>query len=108
MFGRRIRGRSPLNVHRLFEDIRRSGFFEGAQSGMYVAVLSAIESALWDLAGKALNLPVYQLLVGSSATVSGGIVAPHPTRAASPGPRNLPRMQKGRRTWALTPESSTW
>lgn len=64
MFGRRIRGRSPLNVHRLFEDIRRSGFFEGAQSGMYVAVLSAIESALWDLAGKALDLPVYQLLGG--------------------------------------------
>ncbi len=64
MFGRRIQGRSPLNVHRLFEDIRRSGFFEGAQSGMFIAVLSAIESALWDLAGKALGLPVYQLLGG--------------------------------------------
>lgn len=64
MFGRRIRGRNPLDVHRLFEDIRRSGFFEGAQSGMYVAVLSAVETALWDLAGKALGLPVYQLLGG--------------------------------------------
>lgn len=63
-FGNRIRGRNPLNVHRLFEDIRKSGFFQGAQSGMYVAVLSAIETALWDLAGKALNLPVYQLLGG--------------------------------------------
>src|SRR5688572_2048397 len=63
-FGNRIKGQSPLNVHRLFEDIRRSGFFQGAQSGMYIAVLSAIESALWDLAGKALNLPVYQLLGG--------------------------------------------
>lgn len=63
-FGFRIKGKSPLNVHRLFEDIRRSGFFQGAQSGMYVAVLSAIETALWDLAGKALQLPVYQLLGG--------------------------------------------
>jgi galactonate dehydratase len=63
-FEQRIKGKSPLNVHRLFEDIRRSGFFQGAQSGMYVAVLSAIETALWDLAGKALNLPVYQLLGG--------------------------------------------
>jgi galactonate dehydratase len=63
-FGQRIIGKSPLNVHRLFEDIRRSGFFQGAQSGMYVAVLSAIETALWDLAGKALQLPVYQLLGG--------------------------------------------
>lgn len=64
MFGDRIKGKNPLNVHRLFEDIRKSGFFEGAQSGMYIAVLSAVESALWDLTGKALGLPVYQLLGG--------------------------------------------
>jgi galactonate dehydratase len=51
-------------VYRIFEDIRKAGFFGGAQSGMYVAVLSAIETALWDLTGKALNLPVYQLLGG--------------------------------------------
>lgn len=63
-FGGRIRGQSPLNVHRLFENIRKSGFFQGAQSGMYIAVLSAIETALWDLAGKALGVPVYQLLGG--------------------------------------------
>ncbi|MEZ4827732.1 MAG: mandelate racemase/muconate lactonizing enzyme family protein [Bacteroidia bacterium] len=64
MMGARIKGQNPLNVHRLHEDIRRSGFFEGAQSGMFVAVLTAVESALWDLAGKALGLPVYQLLGG--------------------------------------------
>ncbi|MES2648812.1 MAG: mandelate racemase/muconate lactonizing enzyme family protein [Bacteroidota bacterium] len=63
-FEKRLIGKSPLNVHRLFEDIRRGGFFQGAQAGMYVAVLSAIETALWDLAGKALNVPVYQLLGG--------------------------------------------
>jgi galactonate dehydratase len=61
---RSLRGKSPLNVNRLFEDIRRAGVFGGAQSGAYVAVLSAIETALWDLAGKALNVPVYQLLGG--------------------------------------------
>jgi len=64
MFGERLKGKSPLNVNRLFEEIRKSGFFEGAQSGMFVAVLSAVESALWDLAGKALGVPVYQLLGG--------------------------------------------
>jgi galactonate dehydratase len=63
-FEMRLKGKNPLNVHRLFEDIRKSGFFQGAQSGIYVAVLSAVETALWDLAGKALNLPVYQLLGG--------------------------------------------
>ena len=64
LFGERLKGKSPLNVHRLFEDIRRRGFFEGAQSGMYIAVLTAVETALWDLAGKSLDLPVYQLLGG--------------------------------------------
>ena len=63
-FERRLKGQNPLNVNRLFEFVRKSGFFQGAQSGMYVAVLSAIETALWDLAGKALNVPVYQLLGG--------------------------------------------
>ena len=62
--GRRLRDRDPLDVHRLFEELRRGGVFGGAQSGMYVAVLSAIETALWDLTGKALGLPVYQLLGG--------------------------------------------
>ena len=55
-FGARLKGQIPLNVHRLFEDLRRSGFFEGAQSGMFIAVLSAIETALWDLAGKILDV----------------------------------------------------
>ena len=62
--GARLRGRNPLDVHRLFEDIRRGGVFGGGQSGVYVAVLSALETALWDLSGKALDLPVYQLLGG--------------------------------------------
>jgi galactonate dehydratase len=62
--GRRLRGQSPLNVHKIFEDLRKGGFFGGAQSGMYVAVMSAIETALWDLSGKVLGLPVYQLLGG--------------------------------------------
>lgn len=63
-FERRLKGQNPLNVNRLFENVRKSGFFQGAQAGMYIAVLSAIEIALWDLAGKALNVPVYQLLGG--------------------------------------------
>ena len=63
-FGQRLKDQSPFNVHKIFEDIRRNGHFGGAQSGMYIAVLSAIETALWDLSGKALDLPVYQLLGG--------------------------------------------
>jgi galactonate dehydratase len=62
--GRQLRNQSPLNVNAVAERIRTGGVFGGAQSGMFVAVLSAIETALWDLAGKALVVPVYQLLGG--------------------------------------------
>ncbi|MGB9604467.1 MAG: mandelate racemase/muconate lactonizing enzyme family protein, partial [Bryobacteraceae bacterium] len=57
-------GQDPLNVDALFERIRTAGIFAGAQAGQYVAALSAVEIALWDLAGKALGLPVWQLLGG--------------------------------------------
>lgn len=62
--GRQLRGRSPLTPNRIFEEFRKGAFFGGAQSGMYVAVLSAFDAALWDLCGKALGLPVHQLLGG--------------------------------------------
>jgi galactonate dehydratase len=57
-------GEDPLNVDAIFERLRTSGIFAGAQAGQYVAALSAVEIALWDLAGKALGLPIYQLLGG--------------------------------------------
>jgi galactonate dehydratase len=63
-FGFFLRNQNPLNIHQIFEQIRTAGVFGGAQAGMYVAVLTGIETALWDLAGKALGLPVYQLLGG--------------------------------------------
>lgn len=64
MFRRFLLGQDPLNVEALWERIRTAGIFAGAQGGQYVAALSAVEIALWDLAGKALGVPVYQLLGG--------------------------------------------
>jgi galactonate dehydratase len=63
-FRRLLVGQDPLNVDALWERIRVSGIFAGAQGGQYVTALTGIEIALWDLAGKALGLPVYQLLGG--------------------------------------------
>ena len=57
-------GQDPLNVDAIFERLRTSGIFAGAQAGQYVAALTAVEIALWDLAGKAVGLPIYQLLGG--------------------------------------------
>jgi galactonate dehydratase len=57
-------GQDPLNVDFLFENLRAFGVFAGAQGGQYVTALTGLEIALWDLAGKALGLPIYQLLGG--------------------------------------------
>jgi galactonate dehydratase len=63
-FARLLIGQDPLNVEAAFERIRTSGVFAGAQAGQYVAALTGVETALWDIAGKALGIPVYQLLGG--------------------------------------------
>src|SRR5690606_19846713 len=57
-------GKNRLNINRLQAEMRRGGLFKGAQAGVYVCVMTAIETALWDLVGKALGLPVYQLMGG--------------------------------------------
>jgi galactonate dehydratase len=63
-FGRLLIGQDPLNIEAAFERIRTAGIFAGAQSGQYITALTGVEIALWDIAGKALGLPVYQLMGG--------------------------------------------
>jgi galactonate dehydratase len=61
---RMLVGQDPLNVEALWERIRTMGIFAGAQGGQYITALTGVEIALWDLTGKALGLPIYQLLGG--------------------------------------------
>lgn len=52
-------GEDPTNVERVMMKIRRMGSFKP-----WGSAVSAIEIALWDIAGKAANVPVYKLLGG--------------------------------------------
>ncbi|MBP1774965.1 MAG: Mandelate racemase/muconate lactonizing enzyme, C-terminal domain protein [candidate division NC10 bacterium] len=61
-----LMGQDPLRVEAIWERIRTSGIFGGAQAGQYVTALTAVEIALWDLTGKALGVPIYQLLGGKT------------------------------------------
>ncbi len=54
-----IIGADPTNVERVMLRIRRMGSFKP-----WGSAVSAIEMALWDIAGKAAGLPVYKLLGG--------------------------------------------
>ena len=59
MLKSRILGQNPCNVEMLFKTIRQFG--GPARQGGGVC---GVEMALWDLCGKAYNLPVWQLLGG--------------------------------------------
>ena len=61
---RRMLGAGPAQRGPAVRAHADDGIFAGAQAGQYVAALTGVEIALWDLAGKALGLPVYQLLGG--------------------------------------------
>lgn len=55
----RILGMNPCNVEMIFKRIKQFGFHARQGGGV-----CAVEMALWDLAGKAYNVPAYQLLGG--------------------------------------------
>jgi L-alanine-DL-glutamate epimerase-like enolase superfamily enzyme len=54
-----IIGQDPTDVERVMNRIRRMGSFKP-----WGTAVSAIEMALWDIAGKAAGVPVYKLLGG--------------------------------------------
>ena len=55
-------GLDPLNVEWIWQLLFRGDFFPGGRINS--AAISAIDIALWDIKGKALNQPVYMLLGG--------------------------------------------
>ena len=55
-------GKNPLNVEQHFRNIYRDAYWRGGP--VLMSALSAVEMALWDILGKYLNVPVYQLLGG--------------------------------------------
>ncbi len=61
--GKKLIGRNPFEIERLWQEIHRSFFRGGPING---TIISGLEMALWDIKGKALNLPVYELLGGAA------------------------------------------
>ncbi len=55
-------GRDPMNIGALWQEMYRSQYFEGGR--VLTAAISAIDIALHDIKGKALGVPVWQLLGG--------------------------------------------
>lgn len=60
----RLIGQDPMNVGPLYEMLRRSGRYGGTTNAPIIFAITGIENALYDIVGKALGVPVYQLLGG--------------------------------------------
>jgi galactonate dehydratase len=57
-------GKDPMNIGPIYELLHRMGRYGGSTSAPLIFALTGIENALYDIAGKALGVPVYKLLGG--------------------------------------------
>jgi galactonate dehydratase len=56
-------GQDPRRIEHIWQMLYRGAYFEGGK--ITAAVVSAVDIALWDILGKWLNVPVWQLLGGA-------------------------------------------
>lgn len=63
VFARRVEGTDPFKIERLWRIVYSSGFTQRPDTSI-LGILSGIEMACWDIVGKALGKPVYELLGG--------------------------------------------
>jgi L-alanine-DL-glutamate epimerase-like enolase superfamily enzyme len=59
-----IIGEDPLKVEYLHQKMTEKYISRGSRTGALCGAIAGIETALWDIAGKILNVPVYILLGG--------------------------------------------
>ncbi|GAE62118.1 hypothetical protein XPN_4024 [Xanthomonas arboricola pv. pruni MAFF 301427] len=55
-------GKDPARINDLWQTMYRAGFYRGG--AILMSAIAGIDQALWDIKGKALGVPVYELLGG--------------------------------------------
>jgi len=66
--GALVIGEDPLLVENIARKLREAAA-QASPAGIFTLALSAIDTALWDIKGKALGLPLWRLLGGARAAV---------------------------------------
>ncbi len=82
-----LKGRDPFKIGALWQEMYRSQYFEGGR--VLQAAISAIDIALHDIKGKALGVPVYDLLGGKQRDR----IPTFATTFAAPGPEMIEQAQ---------------
>ena len=65
IFAPLIIGKSPFNSEEIWDGMLRAGGVAGPHGALLTAA-AGVDLALWDLKGKALNTPIYNLIGGKS------------------------------------------
>lgn len=95
-----IVGEDPTNVERVMLKIRRLASFKP-----WGSAVSAIEMALWDIAGKAAGLPVYKLLGGKVRdkvrVYNGGVRFPMTTYTPDDYADNMRKMKSAKEGFSI-------
>jgi len=88
-----IIGRDARQIEDIWQVLYRGGFYRGGP--VLMSAISGIDQALWDIKGKALGVPVYELLGGAvrdKMKVYGWIGGDKPSKVAEGARR---RVQEG-------------
>src|SRR3954470_9480737 len=69
-------GKDPARIEDMWQYLYRGAYWR--RGPVTMTAVAAVDTALWDIKGKAAGMPVYQLIGGQSrAAVSGYAAAPH-------------------------------
>ena len=85
-----LRGKDPFQIEHIWTSLHRRVTWTGGAVTM--SAISAIDLALWDIKGKALGVPVYELIGGKVRDrvplyANGWFAGDTPQRPRSPGRR---------------------
>jgi galactonate dehydratase len=86
-FAEFLLGRDPFQAGAIWQEVYRSQYFEGGR--VLQAALSALDIAFHDIKGKALGVPVYQLLGGKQRDR----IPTFATTFEEPGPKMIEQAQ---------------
>ena len=84
-------GENPSRIEHLWQMLYRGYFYPAGREKLHA--LGALDLALWDIKGKALGVPVYELLGGLSRDYIECYSTGFPSKGAS---RNGPRLPRSR------------
>ncbi|HWA18297.1 MAG TPA: mandelate racemase/muconate lactonizing enzyme family protein [Devosia sp.] len=83
-----LTGRDPMRIGMLWQEMYRSQYFEGGR--VLQAAISALDIAFHDIKGKALGVPIYELLGGKQRDR----IPTFASTSATPGERMIEQAQE--------------